>query len=381
MKIDTKTVVKVGVGAFLLYLCIYYWSGVSNFLIAFLQATTPLLVGCLIAYIINLLMSVYESHWFTKSEKKWVIKTRRPFCLILAIVTLLAVIGLILMLVIPQLVSCVKLLFAELPAYIEEWVDWLGKQGILSKETFANLDSIDWKSIIGQVFTTVSSGLGNIVSTVVGVVSSVVGGLISTFFCIMFAVYLLLGKDKLGRQATGIMKKYMPEKRYTKVKHVIDVFNNSFRGYIIGQSTEAVILGVLCALGMWILQMPYAAMVGTLIAFTALVPIAGAYIGGAIGAFMIFTVSPIKAVIFVIFLVILQQIEGNLIYPKVVGTSIGLPGIWVLAAVTIGGGIAGIAGMFIGVPLAAALYKLLREKIRKDRKTEDSGEVAAETAE
>ena len=143
----------------------------------------------------------------------------------------------------------------------------------------------------------------------------------------------------------------------------VSVLNDSFRRFIVGQCTEAVILGMLCMLGMFALQIPYAIMIGTLIGFTALIPVAGAYIGAAVGAIMILTESPIKALIFLIFLVILQNLEGNLIYPKVVGTSIGLPAIWVLAAVTIGGGVLGVAGMLIGVPLAAAIYRLICEDI------------------
>ena len=159
------------------------------------------------------------------------------------------------------------------------------------------------------------------------------------------------------------MKHVMKEERYQKTLHVLSVMNDCFRRYTIGQCTEAVILGVLCTLGMWLLQLPYAAMIGALVAFTALIPVAGAYIGAGVGAIMIITVSPIKALIFLIFIVVLQQLEGNLIYPKVVGNSIGLPAIWVLAAVTVGGGVLGIPGMLLGVPLAATLYRLLREKL------------------
>ena len=148
---------------------------------------------------------------------------------------------------------------------------------------------------------------------------------------------------------------------------MLHVLNECFSHYIIGQCMEAVILGTLCTLGMLVLRLPYATMVGTLIAFTALIPVAGAYIGGAAGALMIFSVSPAKALIFLIFLVILQQLEGNLIYPKVVGSSLGLPAIWVLAAVTIGGGIMGIGGMLLGVPIAAALYRLLKEDLNGTR--------------
>ena len=160
---------------------------------------------------------------------------------------------------------------------------------------------------------------------------------------------------------------------------MLEVLNDSFSRYIVGQCVEAVILGTLCTLGMLVLRLPYATMVGTLIAFTALIPVAGAYIGGAVGALMVFSVSPVKALIFLIFLVILQQVEGNLIYPRVVGSSLGLPAIWVLAAVTVGGGIMGIAGMLLGVPVAAALYRLLKEDVNKPQSSDaDKKEVEAE---
>lgn len=160
-----------------------------------------------------------------------------------------------------------------------------------------------------------------------------------------------------------MMNRYIKESVYSKMKYVLSVVNDCFHKYIVGQCTEAVILGTLCAIGMIILRIPYATMTGAVIAFTALIPVAGGYIGAAVGAFMILTVSPMKAIIFLVYIVILQQLEGNLIYPRVVGSSMGLPAIWVLAAVTIGGGVMGIAGMLIGVPLAATIYRLLREDL------------------
>ena len=160
--------------------------------------------------------------------------------------------------------------------------------------------------------------------------------------------------------------------------YVLGIVNDCFRKYIVGQCTEAVILGVLCTIGMLLLRLPYATMVGALIAFTALIPIAGAYIGAFVGAFMILTVSPAKALIFLIFIVVLQQLEGNIVYPRVVGSSLGLPGIWVLAAVTVGGGVLGIPGMLLGVPLMAAAYKLIRDDVNKGLAPEAEPETAAE---
>lgn len=371
MKIDAKTITKLGIGIFVLFLAIYYWPAVSGVLLTVFGSLVPLLVGCAIAYIVNLLMTMFEGWYFPKSNKKWAKKTRGPVCLLASIVALLAVITLVIVIVLPQLKSCIQLLINKIPGAMASVVASLANYDILPEDIIAALNSIDWKNLVGQFFGALTSGVTNIVNVVISIVSSVVGGFITAFLSVIFAVYLLLGKRKLGRQADIVMKRYMKPTLYGKVKYVIDVLNNSFKKYIVGQCTEAVILGVLCALGMWIFRLPYAAMIGALIAFTSLVPIAGAYVGGAIGAFMIFTVSPIKALVFIVYLVILQQIEGNLIYPRVVGSSIGLPAIWVLAAVTVGGGIMGILGMLLGVPVAAALYKILGDHISKkpDRQT------------
>lgn len=362
MKIDAKTIAKIGVGVFLTYLCIYYWPSVSGMLLTVFEAIVPLLIGCLIAYIVNLIMSFYERNYFPKTSKNWIIKSRRVVCLLLAIITLLAVVTLIIIIVLPQFTSCISLLLAKLPTALSDMVAHINELDVLPDDIMTTLLSIDWNSIISQVMSALTSGVSNIVGIVVGVVTSVVGGFITAFLSVIFSVYLLLSKETLGRQAKKVLTKTLKPSIYNKFEYVLSLVNKTFRGYIVGQCTEAVILGVLCALGMWILRMPYAAMIGALIAFTSLVPIAGAYIGGVIGAFMVFTVSPIQALVFIVYLVVLQQIEGNLIYPKVVGTSVGLPAIWVLVAITVGGGIMGVLGMLLGVPVAAVIYKLLKDK-------------------
>ena len=197
------------------------------------------------------------------------------------------------------------------------------------------------------------------------VVTSIISTTVTLAVAFIFSIYILYWKEKLGNQFTRLFKRYIPDKITNKIFYVLCVLNKSFKSFIIGQCTEAVILGVLCMLGMLILRLPYAVMTGCLIGFTALIPIAGAYIGAGVGALMIFTVSPVQSVIFLIYLVILQQIEGNLIYPKVVGSSIGLPGIWVLAAVTVGGGVMGIMGMLVAVPVASAIYQIVREDVNR----------------
>jgi len=214
----------------------------------------------------------------------------------------------------------------------------------------------------------VTSGVGSVMNVVIATVSSVFSALITGFMAVIFAIYLLMGRDKLQAQSKRLLRHYLKPALYEKAMYVLGVLNNCFHRYITGQCLEAVILGTLCALGMMILRLPYATMIGALVAFTALIPVAGAYIGAAVGAFMILMVSPVKALIFLIFLVILQQLEGNLIYPKVVGSSMGLPGIWVLAAVVIGGGVLGVLGMLLGVPLAATVYTLIRNDMNNTPK-------------
>ncbi len=367
IKIEWKTCFRVGISVFLLYLAITYWSGFSRFVGMAIGAASPLIIGGAIAFLVNILMSRYEKWFFPRSERKFVRRIRRPLCMTAAFITLVAVIGAVVALVIPQLVSCVKLLVdllvAKTPEYFRVIIAFLDKHNLLSDEYLSQLANIDWKSRIGDIFKAVTSGLGSVMDVVISTVTSLFSGIVTGFISIIFSVYLLSGKERIGSQLIRLLNRFVKEVWRNRILHVTSVVNDCFRKYIVGQCTEAVILGVLCALGMWALQLPYATMIGALVAFTALIPVAGAYIGAAIGAFMILTVSPVKALIFLVFLLILQQLEGNLIYPKVVGSSLGLPGIWVLAAVIIGGGVMGVAGMLLGVPIAAAIYKLLAEQV------------------
>lgn len=369
MNITWKNCFKVGISAFLLFLCIYYWSGISGVIGTALSTITPIIAGLFIAYVLNILMSFYERHYFTKiSDKKFISASRRPVCLIGAILTLLGIIALIIYLVVPELFSCVSFLIAEIPPLIQKLLKSELIRDILPADVIAKLSSIDWMSNISKIVETVSSSIGGAVGAVVNAVTSVLSIIVTVFISFIFSVYLLYSKSTLRRQARRLLNTYLPKSYNSGVMHVLRVLNDCFRRYIVGQCIEAVILGLLCMIGMMIFRFPYAGMIGTLIGFTALIPVVGAFIGAGVGALMILTVSPLKALLFIVFIIILQQIETNLIYPKVVGTSIGLPALWVLAAVTVAGGIFGVFGMLIGVPVAAAIYRLLREDLhRKER--------------
>lgn len=367
MKQEYKKYVVITVCLFVLYLCVRYWDNLTGLTALALNAAAPLIMGGAIAYFVNIIMSFFERHYVKKCRFQVIMKQKRLICMILAFLSLIGIIFLIFNLVLPELINCIKELVQEGPAAIEsiyaalkDNTDLAQYADILDRNVTLNQAALEEK--LSQAVGMLINGVGGVVNSVFLAVTSVVSAIVTLVVGLIFSIYLLLGKERFGRQIKLVICTYLP-KGHKKLFYVLDTVNRSFHSFIVGQCTEAVILGSLCMVGMWILRFPYAVMIGVLIGFTALIPIAGAYIGAGVGAFMIFTVSPLKAVLFLVFIVVLQQLEGNLIYPRVVGNSIGLPGIWVLAAITIGGGILGIGGMLLAVPLTAAAYQLLRDDV------------------
>ena len=362
MKIEWKTILRLALGVIGVFLVIHYWKNIAGLGAAVCSAAFPLIIGGVIAYIISIPMGFFERHFFPKSQAKVITITRRPICMVLAYIAVLAVVALVIGLIIPQLGECVKVIVSEVPALFDRVLAYAESFHLLPENILSFLNDLDLKQGIQELLGMVTSGLGNIMNVVVGVFS----GIVTSVVAIIFSIYLLLAKDTLADQGSRFLSRYLKESWYRKIVYLLSVLHDSFRRYIVGQCTEAVILGILCTLGMLLFGFPYAVMIGALVAFTALIPVAGGYIGAGVGAFMILTESPIKAVLFIVYMIILQQLEGNLIYPKVVGSSLGLPGIWVLAAVTIGGGVSGILGMLVGVPVASAVYRIIREDMHKD---------------
>ncbi len=365
MQITWKNCFKIGFSIFLLYLSITYFKYVSIFLQTFIGASSPLIIGAAIAYIVNIPMSFFERHIFIKSQKKIIVKLRRPLCTLLAFLSIVAVVVIVVSLVLPQLISCVKLIITKLPGVLDSLTDSIDHFKFIPENISGFLNDIDWKSRVDSLINIITSGAGSVFDVVLDTIVSVFSGVTTAVVSIIFSIYLLASKDRLKRQFVKLFKRYLPKKVISKIKYVLTVFDEAFHRYFVAQCTDAVILGVLCSLGMMIFQMPYAAMIGALIAFTALVPIVGAFIGAAVGAFMILTVSPFKALMFVIFIIVLQQIEENFIYPKVVGSSVNLPSIWVLAAITLGGGVMGILGILLAVPVFAAVYRIIKDDVNK----------------
>ena len=371
MKIEWKSCFRLGATVFLTFLAIHYWSSLTGLIGVLFSAASALILGCVIAYVLNILMSFYEKHYFLKNRSKAVEKSKRVVCMLAAMLTLVAVVVLIIGLVLPELAACIRLLIAEIPEAIDSAVAWLEETGLLAtvmtEDAVASLMSINWQEKMTELISVLAAGVGGVAQVAVGAVSATVSVVAQFVIGLIFAIYLLVGKETLGGQMNRLMEHYLKPAWNEKIRYVVGIFDNSFHKFIVGQCIEAVVLGVLCIIGMTILRLPYAMMIGTLIGFTALIPVAGAYIGAGVGAFMILTVSPVQALIFLVFVVVLQQLEGNLIYPKVVGSSIGLPGVWVLAAVTIGGGIMGIPGMLLGVPTVASVYQLVRNDLNKEK--------------
>lgn len=367
MNITWKNCIRIGVSVFILFLAIYYWQSVAGFISLAFNATMPIFIGLAIAYVLNILMSFYERHYFTKFKgKKIVEKSRRSVCIVASILTLVGIVALIFYLVIPELVSCIKFLGEKIPPMIEEFLGNKWVKETLPKDILTKLKAINWMQYISKLIQSISTGLGNAVSVVAIALTSFVSKIITVFISIIFSIYLLHGKNNFQNQGLKLLKRYIPEKFIKKIMYVLSLLNESFHKFIVGQCTEAVILGSLCAICMVIFRFPYAGMIGALVGFCALIPVVGAFLGAGIGAIMMLTESPLTALLFLIFFVLLQQFEGNLIYPRVVGKSIGLPAIWVLAAVTIGGSIMGVLGMLLGVPITATIYRLLREDVNKE---------------
>lgn len=365
MNLSWKRVAQIALVLAAVYLVVTYLPVVLTFCGTLWAAASPLIWGCVIAYVLNILLVRLEKIYFPRSARPAVQKSRRLVCILLAFLILLIILMLVVNIVLPEVARSTELIAKEIPGVWEDVRQWgihHAEQLPVIQETLERAN-FDWKALAKKTLDFLAAGAGGMLNSVVGLATSVVGMLVKLLIGLIFALYLLFCKERLSQQMLKVMDAYLKPQQKIKLLYVLHTVHEAFTHFIVGQCTEAVILGGLCALGMTLLQLPYAVMTGTIIGVTALIPVAGAYIGGAVGAFMIFTAAPSKVLVFLVFLVVLQQVEGNLIYPRVVGSSIGLPGIWVLTAVTIGGSMLGVSGMLLGVPLSAAAYKLFAEHV------------------
>lgn len=325
----------------------------------------PFVLGGAIAFVINVPMSFLEKKIFgkTKDGNKVGKKLARPISLLLTIILAVGVIALVMFGVIPQLTRTMGSLMISIANFVPQMQNWIREfshnnqdiMKLVNQVQFNQDQAIKWGiSILG-------SGAGNMMNTTMSAVGSIVSGFATFFIAFSFACYILFQKEKLHVQIRKVFFAFISKQKAEAFLKICSLTYQTFANFLTGQCVEAVILGSMFVVTLSILKMPYALLIGTLIAFTALIPIFGAFIGCAVGCFLIFMVNPKQAILFIIVFLILQQIEGNLIYPHVVGGSVGLPSIWVLAAVTIGGNLMGIVGMLIFIPLVSVLYTIFRE--------------------
>lgn len=322
---------------------------------------SPFIFGVIVAFVLNVLVNFIERKLFGKVKKKTWLKIKRPLSITISVVLVIFIIVFIMNLLIPQLKNSVSLFTDSLPTYKEDIINIMNKFN-LEETTIKNVS--DYLDNFGKVITDYIKGNSKDVITVTTEVATSLIAIISkAVIAIVFAIYIIAQKETLKRQFNKLMSAYLKPRTVNRINKYASMANTTFSNFVTGQCLEALIFGSLCFLGMLILRLPYATTIAVLLGFTALIPVFGAFIGTFLGAFLILMISPIKAIIFVVFILVLQQIEGNLIYPKVVGKSVGLPGIWVLLSVTIGASVGGILGMLIATPLCSLLYILLRQAV------------------
>ena len=325
----------------------------------------PFVLGGAIAFVINVPMSFLEKKIFgkTKDGNKVGKKLARPISLLLTIILAVGVIALVMFGVIPQLTRTMGSLMISIANFVPQMQNWIREFSHNNQEIMKLVNQVQFNQdqAIKWGISILGSGAGNMMNTTMSAVGSIVSGFATFFIAFSFACYILFQKEKLHVQIRKVFFAFISKQKAEVFLKICSLTYQTFANFLTGQCVEAVILGSMFVVTLSILKMPYALLIGTLIAFTALIPIFGAFIGCAVGCFLIFMVSPKQAILFIIVFLILQQIEGNLIYPHVVGGSVGLPSIWVLAAVTIGGNLMGIVGMLIFIPLVSVLYTIFRE--------------------
>ncbi len=333
------------------------------------RVASPLLLGAAMAYILEIIIKRLEKIMFPRTKNAWLNKRRRAICILLASVLVISLVVLIVFTVIPGLTDAFTLLSQELPNYFTQFEGWLREIFKDMPAVREYLDSLDlqWDAIQEKIVNWALNGAteGTLLSSTVTVIGVVTGEIANFFISCIFAIFLLGGKAQLTRQYHSVMRAAASEKTNRRVQRVLTAANHCFSGFIVGQSVNGLIMGILTWLGMRIFGMPYALMVGVLSGTTSLIPIIGGYIGAALGTFLVFTAAPSMALWFLLFIVALQTLQGNVIYPRLVGNSMGLPSLWVLAAVSVGGGLGGIGGIMLAVPLTATLYALAHEWVQK----------------
>lgn len=345
-------------------------SHVWDLLKGVLGLISPLLIGFFIAFILNVLLRLIENGLFAplnKKKYKFWMKSKRSICLLLTIAVISGALFILLFQIIPELKRTYNLAKDQMPSYMQQLTIWNEQLGVWLSSYGITLPkwNIDWDKILDWFNQFSQMESNDFFGRIIDITGSIFSGIFNIVTGFIFAIYILLQKEKLFSQVKRMMYAYLPINSVNYIVYVSQISNRVFSRFVTGQFTEALIIGVLCFIGMKILSMPHALVIGSLVGFTALIPVFGAFIGTAIGAFLILMENPMQAFWFIVFIIVLQRIEGDFIYPKVVGSSIGLPGMWVLLAVLVGASTYGIIGMLVAVPLFSVIYTLIRDGVSK----------------
>lgn len=371
MELNNETVRKIReliVFTALVIACLWKYDVVVGVLAFVFHIALPFILGGAIAFVLNVPMNFIQRHLFSEDRvngKRYMKRIARPASMMIVLLGVVGVVGIVMFVLIPQL----GITFANLGTSIQEFIP---RVQVWAEELFHNNREVmewvndlefDWNKIMETGINFFKNGAGSVLDSTITAAKSIVSAITTFFIAFVFAIYILLQKEKLGVQMKKVLFAFVRRGRAEAALEVLSLTYNTFSSFLTGQCVEAIILGSMFVVSMAVLRLPYALLVGIVIAFTALIPIFGAFIGCGVGVFLIFIEDPFKALVFVVLFLVLQQIEGNLIYPHVVGNSVGLPSIWVLAAVSVGGSLMGVVGMLIFIPMVSVLYALFREVV------------------
>ena len=360
----TRWIIGVVAVCILLFLGVQHIGTIAKGLSWCLDIVMPLIVGFAFALILNVPMEYLERNLFKNSKKKIWCKVRRPIAFMLAVIFVVGILIGVVAIIVPSLVEAVTLI-------VRISIEWVNKLDSMSSEEISELpfgqflQDVNWSNLLKSAKSWLADRAHVLPNAVFGTVTSLVSSITDLFVSVVFGAYVLFSKEKIKNRVAHLVRVWFPQNIGEWCCHAASIAGVNFKNFIFGQFFESVITGVLCFIGMLIFRFPYAAMISVLVGVTAFIPVIGGLIGGIIGALMIVTVDPIKALWFIVFLLIMQQTEGNVIYPKLMGTKVHLPGIMILAAVTIGGGIGGSVGMLLSVPIASTAYTLFKEATQK----------------
>lgn len=369
-KLVKKIMFLIAFTIFFIY-AVFHLSGLLAIVKQAIAIVSPFLIGIVIAFVLNVLVKLFEERVFqflnVKKHPVW-IKCRRGVCILIVVILMFVFLGLIAFLIVPELTRSISTLTSTAPVYAKQFQNWIMK--LLSNlnitpelmgEVQKLFDKIDWPTIISSITNVTTNFVGSVVTVTVGVTS----GIINFVMSFIFAIYMLFQKENLIHNLKRVLYAFLPERIAKKSIEVGSLSNRIFAGFVSGQCTEALIIGILCYLGMSLMGLPYALLISTVVAITSVIPIFGAYIGAIFGGFILLLVKPLYCLMFVIYIIILQNVEGNLIYPRVVGNSVGLPGIWVMLSIFVCGDLFGFIGVLLGVPVFSILYTLLKGATNK----------------